>query len=74
MVREGRMEKENKNLGTESCGNIDTLYINKIINFIMMMIIIIIITIFYYSYYYHHHHHTVSTSLWFRDSFISNAN
>ena len=29
MDRQGRMEKENKTLGTEICDNIDTLYINN---------------------------------------------
>ena len=29
MDRQGRMEKENKNLGTERFENIDILYINK---------------------------------------------
>ena len=29
MDQQGRIEKKNKNLGTEKCKNIDTLYINK---------------------------------------------
>ena len=40
MDQKGRMEKENKTLGTGRCENIDTLYIHKII------IIIIIISSF----------------------------
>jgi hypothetical protein len=31
MDRQGRIKKENKNLGTEKCEYIDTLYTNKII-------------------------------------------
>ena len=44
MDRQGRMEKENKTLGTERCENIDTLHINK--NIIIIIIIIIIVIFF----------------------------
>ena len=40
MDQQGRMEKENKTVGTERCKNIDTPYRNKIIIIIIIIIII----------------------------------
>ena len=39
MDRQGKMDKENKSLGTERCENIDTLYIKMMV---MIMIIIVL--------------------------------